>query len=93
MAAIVCEGEPNLAGLREHLVRRLPAYARPKFLRITEALAATSTFKHSKTELQRESFDPTTTRDPIYFDDAATGAYVRLDAVLYTRIQAGRLRI
>ncbi len=93
MATIVCESQPDLAGLREHLARRLPAYARPKFVRITDKIAATSTFKHSKTELQREGFDPTTTRDPTYFDDAATGAYLRLDAALYARIQAGEVRI
>ncbi len=93
MAAIVCASEPDLAGLREHLARRLPAYARPKFLRITDAIAVTGTFKHSKIELQREGYDPAATSDPIYVDDAATGAYLRLDAALYARIQAGEVRI
>jgi fatty-acyl-CoA synthase len=93
MAAIVCENTPDLAGLREHLAHRLPAYARPKFLRIAHRIAVTSTFKHSKTELQRDSFDPAIVRDPVYVDDAAAGAYVRLDAALYARIVSGQMRL
>ena len=93
MAAIVADGEPDFDELREHLARLLPPYARPKFLRITDGIAATSTFKHNKTELQREGFDPAATNDPIYFDDAAKKAFVRLDAALYARIQAGKVRL
>ncbi|MDE2286232.1 MAG: long-chain-acyl-CoA synthetase [Hyphomicrobiales bacterium] len=93
MAAIVCVNTPDLAGLREHLAQRLPTYAQPKFLRIAAAIAMTSTFKHSKTELQRHGFDPVAIHDPIYVDDAATGTYVRLDAAQYARIQAGTVRL
>jgi fatty-acyl-CoA synthase len=75
------------------LARQLPAYARPKFLRIAEAIAVTSTFKHSLTELQRDGFDPAAIHDPIYVDDAASGAYVRLDAALYARIISGQMRL
>jgi hypothetical protein len=32
------------------------------------------------------------TDDPIYFDDPATQAYVRPDAALHARIQAGKVR-
>ncbi len=93
MAAIVCESVPDFAGLREHLAHRLPAYARPKFLRIADRIAVTSTFKHSKTELQREGFNPTATDEPIYVDNAAAGAYVRLDAALFARIISGQMRL
>jgi fatty-acyl-CoA synthase len=93
MAAIVCDGPLDFAELREHLARALPIYARPKFLRITEKIAATSTFKHSKAELQRAGFDPSAISDPIYFDDGATKAYVRLDNALQARIAAGEVRV
>jgi len=56
-------------------------------------VAATSTFKHSKTELQRNGFDPATTNDPIYFDDTARNAFVPLDSALYARIAAGTVRV
>ena len=53
----------------------------------------TATFKHQKTDLVRESFDPATTTEPIYFDDATRGGYVRLDAKLFENIRSGRVRL
>ena len=93
MAAIVSDGTLDLAELREHLARRLPPYARPLFLRLVNRIAATATFKHTKNDLQREGYDPAATSDPIYFDDPARGAFVRLDRALYQRIQAGTMRL
>jgi fatty-acyl-CoA synthase len=95
MAAIVPDGELELdvAGLRAHLARRLPAYARPKFLRVARELATTSTFKHTKTDLQRDGFDPAASSDAIYFDDPASDAFVPLDQALYERIKAGAVRL
>ena len=43
---------------RKYLARVLPAYARPLFLRIQERIEVTATFKHQKTELAREGYDP-----------------------------------
>ena len=86
-------GALDLAKLHKHLAQRLPDYARPRFLRIAGKLPATSTFKHSKTELQRDGFDPATTNDPIYFDDAAGNSFVPLDSALYARITAGKVRL
>ena len=101
MAAIVADaasdgaldGALDLAELRRHLARRLPAYARPLFLRIQERLEITATFKHSKNELKRQGYDPTATTDTIYFDDPARRAFVRLDATLYRRIRSGAVRL
>ena len=57
------------------------------------ASTSPATFKHKKTELAREGFDPTMTRDAIYFDDPQQQAYVPLDAALYERIEAGKMRL
>jgi fatty-acyl-CoA synthase len=92
MAAIVPEGRLDVAALRAHLALRLPSYARPKFLRVAEKLAVTSTFKHTKNELQRDGFDPATTSDAIYFDDPASDAFVPLDQRLFERIRSGAVR-
>jgi fatty-acyl-CoA synthase len=92
MAAIVPDGGLDVAALRAHLALRLPSYARPKFLRIAQKLAITSTFKHTKGELQRDGFDPAATTDAIYFDDPATDAFVPLDQSLYERIKSGAVR-
>ena len=92
MAALVVDGTLDLAELRKHLWRQLPSYARPLFLRIQDHIAVTATFKHQKTELVREGFDPATD-DAIYFDDPSQQAYVRLDGALFERIKAGAVRL
>jgi fatty-acyl-CoA synthase len=93
MAALVVDGTLDLAELRRHLARALPSYARPLFLRIQDKIAVTATFKHQKTELVREGFDPAASGDVIYFDDPSPRAYVRLDVRLYERIKAGTIRL
>ena len=93
MAAIVADGELDLAEFRKHLARELPPYARPLFLRITDKIAATATFKHTKSDLAREGFDPAATSNAIYFNDPAKQVFVRLGGALFERIQAGKVRL
>jgi len=92
MAALVVERGLDLPGLRKHLAGLLPSYARPLFLRIQNSIAVTATFKHQKTELVREGFNPTATTDAIYFDDPSQQAYTRIDEKLYRQILAGGIR-
>jgi len=93
MAAVVADPALDLAALRAQLADRLPAYARPLFLRIRSALDVTPTFKHTKTELIREGYDPGATEDAVYFDDPTRGAFVRIDKSLFARLQGGMLRL
>jgi fatty-acyl-CoA synthase len=93
MASIVGKDNLNLAGLRDHLARHLPEYARPMFLRLREANDVTSTFKSKKIDLVKQGFDPSRTDDPIYFNDPRSKAFVRLDPALYEDITAGRVRL
>jgi len=93
MATLVADSALDFADLRHHLARRLPAYARPLFLRIKDRIDVTATFKHKKNELVQEGFDLATVSDPVYFDDPEQQAYVRLDAALYKRISAGMVRL
>jgi fatty-acyl-CoA synthase len=79
--------------LRKHLAERLPSYARPLFLRVQDNIEVTSTFKHKKSDLVRESFDPQATLDALYFDDPQGQAYVPLDAALYAQLVAGKIRL
>ncbi|UWZ83708.1 long-chain-acyl-CoA synthetase [Occallatibacter riparius] len=92
MAAISPEGELNLSALREHLVRRLPTYARPAFIRIANDFAITGTFKYSKSDLVKQSYDPEGTSDAIYFDNPQTQTLQPLDRNWYARIHAGEIR-
>jgi fatty-acyl-CoA synthase len=93
MATLVSEEELDLAGFRQHMISRLPPYARPLFLRIRKNMDLTGTFKYSKTDLVRQGFDPAASTDAVYFDDLASGAFTRLDQELYDRIQKGGIRI
>jgi fatty-acyl-CoA synthase len=92
MAALVAQEDLDLAAFRTHLIDRLPAYARPIFLRLRKELQTTATFKHTKTDLARDGYDPAATTDVIYFNDPEREAFVRLDEALYDSIQSGRIR-
>jgi fatty-acyl-CoA synthase len=93
MATLVTEDELDLAEFRQHLMSRLPPYARPLFLRIRKDIDLTGTFKYSKTELVRQGYNPVASEDALYFDDLESGGFTRLDQELYDRIQTGGIRI
>jgi fatty-acyl-CoA synthase len=93
MATIVSPNVLDLVALREHLVTRLPDYAHPLFLRVRREIEITSTFKHKKSDLVRDGYDPATTTDPIYFHDSRHQAFVPLDQKLHDRIATGQIRL
>jgi len=95
MAALVIDNVAtfDLAGLRAFLAERLPAYARPVFLRFRPALDLTGTFKPKKTELIAQGFDLAGGGDPIYFDDRGQGVYSRVDADFVSAIEAGAIKL
>ena len=93
MAALVVNGRFDLAAFRQHLLDTLPDYARPLFVRLRGEMDVTSTFKQKKIDFVAQGFDPATTTDPIYFDDPAAQAFVRVDEGLNQRIRAGRVRL
>jgi fatty-acyl-CoA synthase len=93
MATVVTDGPLDLAALRAHLVSRLPSYARPLFLRIKDRIELTATFKHQKTQLVDDGYDPAATADAIYLDDSARQAFVPLDTALHARLVAGAIRL
>ncbi len=93
MAALAIDGALDLAAFRDDMIRRLPNYARPLFLRIRNGLDLTGTFKYTKADLVRQGFDPLATVDAIYFDHPDKGGFVPLDPALFEEIGAGRIRI
>jgi fatty-acyl-CoA synthase len=93
MAALVAKEHFNLTAFRDHLIERLPEYARPVFVRLRGEIDVTATFKQKKIDLVKEGFDPALTDEPIYFNDPTVNAFVRLDPPLYDRIRAGKVRL
>ncbi|MGY9107671.1 MAG: long-chain-acyl-CoA synthetase, partial [Alphaproteobacteria bacterium] len=64
----------------------------PVFLRFRQAIAATSTFKQRKIELQKEGFDPSGVSDPLYARDDS-GNYLELTPELYADICAHKVQL
>jgi fatty-acyl-CoA synthase len=93
MAALVVSESFDLVAFRRACVERLPAFARPVFLRLVAALDATGTFKPKKQELLRAGFDPSKVSDPLYVDDPRRQAYRSIDAALYEALTSGKSRL
>jgi fatty-acyl-CoA synthase len=91
MATLVSRTDLDLTALRAYLMRRLPDYARPLFLRIGTEFEVTSTFKYTKFNLVRQGYNPAANADAIYFNDPVQGAFIRVDEALYHRIQTGQI--
>ncbi len=93
MAALVVEAGFGLSTLHENLTGRLPAYARPLFLRLRAGIATTETFKQIKAPLLRDGFDPALVDEPLFVFDRAAAAYVALDPLLHARIVSGDFKL
>jgi fatty-acyl-CoA synthase len=93
MAAVVVDKDFDLRLFRSALAERLPRYARPRFLRLCRSLDATATFKRVKAGLMRDSYDPTASLDPVYFDDPTTNEFVLLERDLFNRILGGVFKL
>ena len=93
MVAAVVGKDFDPDSFRQHLVERLPDYARPLFLRILAKIEATGTFKQNKQDLLRESYDPAATADPIYFNDSVRESFAKVDAELFETIQSRKVRL
>jgi fatty-acyl-CoA synthase len=80
-------------GLRDFLVRELPSYAQPMFVRLQPAIETTGTFKYRKVDLVRDGFDPAKIEQAVYFDHPDQNAYVEVTPALYAQIQSGAFRL
>lgn len=93
MAAMTVTSAFTFDGLAAHLDARLPAYARPLFLRLVHKLEVTGTFKHQTRALQDDGFDPTRVTDTLFVLDAKRGVYEVLSAETFDAISSGALRL
>ncbi len=96
MAAIVLDSdttELDMKKLYQYVTKYLPMYACPKFLRIMPSMHITVTYKHRKTDLVKEGFDPNLVQDPLYFLEPEKGTYVPLDKQVLQKIVSGRAKL
>lgn len=92
MAAIVDSDKLDLDDLAAGLSSKLPAYARPHFLRLATELDMTGTYKLKKRDLQLEGFNPEKIIDYLYFLDSKSNKFIFLDVDLYHEICSGQVR-
>ncbi|XP_051917388.1 long-chain fatty acid transport protein 2-like isoform X2 [Hippocampus zosterae] len=95
MAAITLkEGEDfDSAGAYNQTVNYLPAYARPRFIRIQPSLEKTGTFKLKKTRLVEEGFNPALISDPLYYLNAAKRTFAPMTTEVYSAISSGMIKL
>jgi len=77
MAAITTDASFSLLALQAHLIKTLPTYARPLYIRRCESLAVTGTFKLQKEALRREGFTNVAASDDLWFFDASIGSFTK----------------
>ena len=75
----------------EHVEKNLNTFQMPYFLRITDTMKTTGTFKHQKEDLKKLGFDPSISEEALYFYQK--GKYVELSQELYDSIQSGVERV
>lgn len=92
VALKLLEGEEiNWNDFAQYVIKHLPVYARPYFIRLRGEIDATNSYKQLKTNLQKEGFDPGTVKDPLFFLDPRKNSYVPLTAELFTEINEQKI--
>ncbi len=76
----------------EYLNKQLPAFSIPVFLRISQKMETTGTFKYKKTDLKKSGFDLGKVSDPIWVCLPGEKNYQLLDKNIQKRIEQGAFR-
>ncbi|KAK7120050.1 hypothetical protein R3I94_020164 [Phoxinus phoxinus] len=88
MAAVIVRPECTFDGkkLFNIVLKELPSYARPLFIRLQESMEMTSTFKQQKFGLVESGFNPSSISDPLFFLDYTEKSYIPLTSSVYDSI-------
>ena len=91
MAALVFRngvdsGEIDLEGLSTHIIRNLPSYARPIFIRVLKNLPTTTTMKLQKNELREQAFHLDKVEQELLVLAPGSKIYRKLDSDFYDQI-------
>lgn len=91
MAAVKLLEDEQLdwAAFMQYINRRMPAHARPVFIRIVRELEADK--EEFRAALRRESYDPGLINDPIYILHPQHDQYVPLNREIYELIRDGKI--
>jgi acyl-CoA synthetase (AMP-forming)/AMP-acid ligase II len=77
----------------EECVKNLPSYARPAFIRIQTSIQVTGTFKHQKSVLVEDGFDPSKMgKDLLFLYQQKDGQMIPLTQEIYGKILKGEIK-
>ena len=86
-------GEPfDINRLFGYLQANLPAYAVPVFVRVTDAIEKTGTFKYRKVDIQKTGYSLSKPGDEVYAWLPKTEGYTLLTPELVSEIDSGSVR-
>ncbi|XP_029952668.1 very long-chain acyl-CoA synthetase-like [Salarias fasciatus] len=94
MAALRLKENMDFDGkaIYQHVKNCLPSYARPRFIRLQDALAVTGTYKPMKMKLAEEGFNPAVIENPLFFLQDGQG-YIPMTQEIFNSITEGSLRL
>jgi fatty-acyl-CoA synthase len=87
MAVITTDARFSLLALQSLLIKALPSYARPIFIRRCNEMTLTGTFKLQKEKLRQEGFSA----GEVWFFDATIGSFIPCTAHTITHIATAKL--
>ena len=90
MATMSVSEEFSFESFTHHVNENLNSFQRPCFLRLSNEMKTTGTFKHQKEDLKKQGFNPESIDDKLFFYQKDN--YVKIDSSLYQRIQSGEER-
>ncbi|XP_023669629.2 long-chain fatty acid transport protein 2-like isoform X1 [Paramormyrops kingsleyae] len=95
MAAVTLKKEEQFDGgtMFNHVASYLPAYARPRFIRIQSSLELTGTFKQMKLKLVQEGFGPAVVPDPLFILDESQKTYIPMTEEINKMILSGSMKL
>lgn len=95
MAAIILKPDQKFDGNKvyNHVVKYLPIYAYPRFLRIQKTMEMTGTFKRTKINLVLEAFNHKIINDPLYFLDTSEKSYISMTEEIYNDILSFKIKL
>jgi len=91
--ASIAVNDMDLPGFYSHLKQALPSYAIPCFIRFSQKIETTGTFKLPKVSLQKEGFNPMTVMDRMFYLDIQSKTYRILDNPSFQHILNGNIRL
>jgi citronellyl-CoA synthetase len=94
MVTITLVDDTELDGgkFKRYLTEKLPHYAVPIFVRVTQSFATTGTFKYQKTDLKKQAYNPALTNDPLWILLPGETSYQPLTDKIYNALQLEKYR-